>query len=134
MLGLVLMAVNRVAGLVLPASTKYLVDYVIGKHRTQLLTLIALAVPGATWVQGTINGMGERAGNANLGEVALTLRALYGVESKLPLDRITDASERVRARAGYETRPWKARTRRAPSSRPSAPRAAMFQLPGSGRW
>src|SRR5690242_15429143 len=31
---------------------------------------------GATWVQGTINGMGERAGNANLGEVALTLRAL----------------------------------------------------------
>ncbi|HEY8716953.1 MAG TPA: ABC transporter ATP-binding protein [Candidatus Acidoferrum sp.] len=51
-LGLVLMAVNRVAGLVLPASTKYLVDDVIGKHRIQLLTPIVLAVLGATVVQG----------------------------------------------------------------------------------
>ena len=31
--GLVLMAVNRVAGLVLPASTKYLIDDVIGQRR-----------------------------------------------------------------------------------------------------
>ena len=29
---------------------------------------------GRGYVQGTINGMGERAGNANLGEVALALR------------------------------------------------------------
>ena len=36
------------------------------------------------YIHGTINGMGERAGNANLGEVALALRALYGVETKLP--------------------------------------------------
>src|SRR5713101_5388953 len=37
-LGFVLMAVNRVAGLVLPASTKYLVDNVIGKKQIQLLS------------------------------------------------------------------------------------------------
>ena len=49
-----------------------------------------------TWIQGTINGMGERAGNANLGEVALTLRALYGVESNLRLDRIRDVSHACR--------------------------------------
>ncbi len=49
---------------------------------------VAAVRAGATWVHGTINGMGERAGNANLGEVALTLRALYGVESNLRLDRI----------------------------------------------
>jgi ABC-type multidrug transport system fused ATPase/permease subunit len=51
-LGLVLMAVNRVSGLILPASTKYLVDDVIGKHRIQLLTPIVLAVLAATAVQG----------------------------------------------------------------------------------
>ena len=51
-LGLALMAVNRVSGLILPASTKYLVDDVIGKHRIQLLTPIVLAVLGATVVQG----------------------------------------------------------------------------------
>jgi subfamily B ATP-binding cassette protein MsbA len=52
LLGLVLMAVNRVSGLILPASTKYLVDDVVGKHRIQLLTPIVLAVLGATVVQG----------------------------------------------------------------------------------
>src|SRR5947209_6676586 len=68
---------------------------------------VAAVRAGATWVQGTINGMGERAGNANLGEVALTLRALYDVESNLQLDRIRSVSERVPALAGYETAPWK---------------------------
>ena len=58
---------------------------------------VAAVRAGATWVHGTINGMGERAGNANLGEVALTLRALYGVESNLRLDRIREVSARVRS-------------------------------------
>ncbi len=40
---------------------------------------VAAVRAGAGWIQGTINGMGERAGNASLGEVALALRALYGV-------------------------------------------------------
>ncbi len=51
-LGFVLMAVNRVAGLVLPASTKYFVDNVIGKRQIQLLTPIVLAVLMATILQG----------------------------------------------------------------------------------
>jgi subfamily B ATP-binding cassette protein MsbA len=52
LLGLLLMAVNRVSGLILPASTKYLVDDVIGKRHIQLLTPIVLAVLAATVVQG----------------------------------------------------------------------------------
>lgn len=51
-LGFVLMAVNRVAGLVLPASTKYFVDNVISKRQVQLLTPIVLAVLAATLLQG----------------------------------------------------------------------------------
>src|SRR3982075_1003168 len=51
-LGFVLMAVKRVAGLVLPASTKYFVDNVIGKRQVQLLTPIVLAVLAATILQG----------------------------------------------------------------------------------
>ena len=50
--GLLLMAVNRVSGLILPASTKYLVDDVIGKHHIQLLTPIVLIVLAATVIQG----------------------------------------------------------------------------------
>ncbi|HWF39054.1 MAG TPA: ABC transporter ATP-binding protein [Candidatus Acidoferrales bacterium] len=50
--GFLLMAVNRVAGFILPGSTKYLVDNVINKREIHLLTPIVLAVLAATIVQG----------------------------------------------------------------------------------
>jgi isopropylmalate/homocitrate/citramalate synthase len=62
---------------------------------------------GARWIHGTVNGMGERAGNANLAEVALTLRALYGVETALDLTRMRTLADRVRELSGYELEPWK---------------------------
>jgi subfamily B ATP-binding cassette protein MsbA len=46
-----LMIVNRLVGLVLPASSKYLIDDVIIKHRSELLLPLALAAGGATLVQ-----------------------------------------------------------------------------------
>jgi isopropylmalate/homocitrate/citramalate synthase len=68
---------------------------------------VAAVRAGAAWVHGTVNGMGERAGNADLAEVALTLRALYGVETGLRLDRVRDVSRHVRELSGYELAPWK---------------------------
>ncbi|MFY9584310.1 MAG: ABC transporter ATP-binding protein, partial [Candidatus Acidiferrales bacterium] len=50
-IGAVLMIVNQSMGLVLPASTKYLIDVVIVKGRTDMLWKIALAAGGATVVQ-----------------------------------------------------------------------------------
>jgi len=50
--GLGLMAINRAAGLVLPASTKVLVDNIIGKKQAQLLLPLVLAILIATAVQG----------------------------------------------------------------------------------
>jgi len=47
-LGLALMLVDRLAGLVLPASSKFLIDEVIGKGRTDMLMPLALAAGGAT--------------------------------------------------------------------------------------
>jgi ABC-type multidrug transport system fused ATPase/permease subunit len=52
LLGLVLVAINRVAGLVLPGSSKYLFDNVIDRHQVNLLIPIVMAVVGATLVQG----------------------------------------------------------------------------------
>jgi subfamily B ATP-binding cassette protein MsbA len=51
-LGFVLMAVNRVCGLVLPASTRYLVDDVIGRGRRDLLLPLVGVVVLATLIQG----------------------------------------------------------------------------------
>jgi isopropylmalate/homocitrate/citramalate synthase len=68
---------------------------------------VAAVRAGASWIHGTVNGMGERAGNANLAEVALALRALYGVETALDLSRMRTLADRVRALSGYELEPWK---------------------------
>src|SRR5258708_20154877 len=50
-LGLVLMLVSRLAGMVLPFTTKPLMDEVIGKHRTELLWPLAIAIGIATLLQ-----------------------------------------------------------------------------------
>jgi ATP-binding cassette, subfamily B, putative efflux pump len=50
-IGFVLMIFNRLSGLVLPASSKWLIDEVFMKGQSQLLTPIALAVAAATVVQ-----------------------------------------------------------------------------------
>ena len=50
--GFVLMAVNRVSGLVLPASSKFLIDDIIGKGRREMLLPLLGAVLLATLIQG----------------------------------------------------------------------------------
>ena len=75
--------------------------------------------------------MGERAGNANLGEVALALPALYGVESNLRLDRIRAVSDRVRELSGYELEPWKPVTGETLYRRESGAVASQFHDPPS---
>jgi isopropylmalate/homocitrate/citramalate synthase len=92
---------------------------------------VAAVRAGAGWVQGTINGMGERAVNANLGEVALTLHALYGVESNLRLDRIRDVSASVQALSGYALEPWKPVTGETLFRRESGAVASQFHDPPS---
>jgi len=50
-LGFLLMAINRVSGLVLPASTKYLIDNIIGKRQVRLLVPLIGAILLATMLQ-----------------------------------------------------------------------------------
>ena len=50
--GMALTLIKSVAGLALPASTKYLVDNVMLKHQVRLLTPLVLAVLAATIIQG----------------------------------------------------------------------------------
>ena len=50
-LGAVLMVFSRASGLVLPASSRYIVDDILGKERYDLLYLIALVIGAATLVQ-----------------------------------------------------------------------------------
>ncbi len=92
---------------------------------------VAAVRAGASWIHGTINGMGERAGNADLGEIALSLRGLYGVESRLRLDRIREVAARVQELSGYELPPWKPLTGETLFRRESGAVASQFHDPPS---
>ena len=59
-IGGVLMLVSRLAGLVLPASPKYLIDEVIGKQRGDLLAPLAVAAPAATAIQAATGSRSRR--------------------------------------------------------------------------
>ncbi|MDR0786259.1 MAG: ABC transporter ATP-binding protein/permease [Gemmatimonadota bacterium] len=50
-IGFALMLVSRLAGLVLPASPKVLLDYIIGQGRTELFFPLAMAVGAAALIQ-----------------------------------------------------------------------------------
>ena len=51
-LGFLLMVINKLAGFVLPYSSKFLIDNVVGKHETGLLRSLVVSVLIATVVQG----------------------------------------------------------------------------------
>ncbi len=81
-LGLGLIAINRVAGLVLPACTKYVIDDVVGKRRVDLLLPILGLIVAATLVQG------------------VTSFALTQTLSKAAQRLIADLRQRVQAHVG----------------------------------
>ena len=78
-IGLALMLVSRLAGLVLPASSKWLIDEVLGNSRTDLLLPIALVAGAATLVQAV---------------TAFGLSQILGVAAQRA---ITDMRKRVQA-------------------------------------
>jgi isopropylmalate/homocitrate/citramalate synthase len=102
-----------------------------GHNDFGLATACAIAAvrAGAAWIQGTINGMGERAGNADLGEVALALRCLYDVPVSLDLTQIRRVSRIVREAGRYELEPWKPLVGENLFSRESGAVASQFHIP-----
>jgi len=102
-----------------------------GHNDFGLGTAIAIAAVrgGADWVQGTINGMGERAGNADIAEVALALRCLYDVPVEMKLERIREVSEFVRRAGKYELEGWKPLIGDNLFKRESGAVASQFHIP-----
>lgn len=90
---------------------------------------IAAVRAGAAWIQGTINGMGERAGNADIGEIALALRCLYDLPVELDLSKVREVSELVRRAGGYQMAPWKPLVGENLFMRESGAVASQFHIP-----
>ncbi len=84
---------------------------------------------GADWVQGTINGMGERAGNADLCEVALALQFLYHVPVEIDLSKAREVSNIVQERGKYTVDSWKPVVGKYLFTRESGGVASQFHMP-----
>ena len=90
---------------------------------------IAAVKAGGRWIQGTINGMGERAGNADIGEIALALNCLYGVDVDINLKKIREVSDVVSRAAGYKLEAWKPLVGENLFMRESGAVASQFHIP-----
>ncbi len=90
---------------------------------------VAAVRAGAEWIQGTINGMGERAGNGDIGEIAMALQGLYGVPVELNLRDIRKVSALVRRTAGHQLEPWKPIVGENLFMRESGAVASQFHIP-----
>ncbi|MEA5508212.1 homocitrate synthase [Crocosphaera sp. UHCC 0190] len=63
---------------------------------------------GAISVNTTVNGLGERAGNAALEEMIMTLKQLYKVDLAMDTSRLRELSQLVIKASGVALPPWKA--------------------------
>jgi homocitrate synthase NifV len=61
---------------------------------------------GATWVNVTVGGLGERAGNAALEEVAMALKYIEGLDLDLDTTRFREIGEYVMSAAGRQIPAW----------------------------
>ncbi|MCQ3803762.1 MAG: homoaconitate hydratase [bacterium] len=84
---------------------------------------------GADWVQGTINGMGERAGNMDIAEFAIAFEAVYGGRTAMRLENIVEVADTVQKLSGYHLAPWKPVTGRNLFIRESGAVASQFHDP-----
>jgi isopropylmalate/homocitrate/citramalate synthase len=73
--------------------------------------------------------MGERAGNADISEIALALRCLYNVPVALDLTKVREASEVVSRSSGYTLDAWKPLVGGNLFVRESGAVAAQFHIP-----
>jgi len=63
---------------------------------------------GALSVNTTVNGLGERAGNAALEEVVMALKRIYGVQTGIDTKRLLELSRLVAKASNSPVPPWKA--------------------------
>ena len=85
-IGLAMTIVNRLAGFVLPASSKVLIDNVIGESRAELLVPIALAAGGATIVQAaTTFGISQVVSLAGQRAITVMRRTVQAKVLRLPV-------------------------------------------------
>jgi len=112
--------ITDTTGAAMPLAVKYLVKKLAEiTHRPieihthddfgmATANILAGLEAGASVASTTLNGLGERAGNARTEEVALALRILYDIDLGLRLEKFYQASQLLQGITGIKMPPHKA--------------------------
>jgi len=104
-------------GVMTPSAMKWLIGELQNEVKTPLAVhchndfgmavsnTLAAVEAGATIPHVTVNGLGERAGNADLEQTALALKMIYGVDSNIKTKRIYETSKTVERLTGVRIMP-----------------------------
>ncbi len=103
--------ISDTTGILTPVSTKWLINRLreeglaVGPHFHNDLGLatantLAALEAGSAGVNGTILGIGERAGNTPIEEVVVALRVLYGIKTKIDMEGLFELCKMVSKYAG----------------------------------
>jgi len=107
-------------GTIMPKAMRYLIKELVNDINVPIsihchndfglavANSLAAVESGAKQIHCTINGLGERAGNASLEEIVMSLMALYGVRVSLDTTRLTYISKLVSRISGVVVQPNKA--------------------------
>lgn len=104
-------------GVMTPAAMKELIAKIVKEVKAPIdvhchndfglavANTLAAVEAGASQVQVTVNGMGERAGNADLAQTVMALEAVYGIETGVETRRLVETSRLVSRHAGIAVPP-----------------------------
>mgnify|MGYP002681878381 FL=1 len=107
-------------GTIMPKAMRYLIKELVNDINVPIsihchndfglavANSLAAVESGAKQIHCTINGLGERSGNASLEEIVMSLMALYGVRVSLDTTRLTYISKLVSRISGVVVQPNKA--------------------------
>lgn len=117
--GAEIISLTDTAGNMMPGAMKYLVGEIVKKVKRplqvhchndfglSLANTLAAVEAGASIVDASVNGYGERAGNTALDELAVALRVFYDMDLGIRLERLTQLSQFVERLSGVPVPPSK---------------------------
>jgi 2-isopropylmalate synthase len=95
------------AGAAIPPAVNYLVSQVVNRFNVPvqvhfhndfglgMSNALAAIEAGASIVDVTVNGLGERAGNVSMDELVIVLNALYGMDLHIEIQKLGEISRHI---------------------------------------
>jgi 2-isopropylmalate synthase len=115
--GATILNIPDTVGVISPSAMRVLISNITQKVKVPIdvhchndfglavANTLAAVEGGASQVQVTVNGLGERAGNADLSQTVMSLQSIYGISTGIKLERLVETSRLVSRYSGISLLP-----------------------------